>query len=333
MPTEFYGGANPVIKFKPVEKEISLDKSAPTRVERAVAEKKNAVGGESRWHPANLLSDPKTIVLFAGGIFLLFILGGAVYYYFQSKQPAPIPRPEVASVVVPTPVVVEEIATAPAPTTTTTSTVEEPSLPAEASIEFPTKILGDSADMDKDGLTDEEETLYGTDPAVPDTDDDSYNDSHEVFYLYDPTAPDPSKLIDAGHVSDFANPVTVYKVFYPSLWSIGNVDSQYEDVLFSAVTGENIEIRIFNERPGETFTDWFSRMATGEQYADLESFTSMFGATGWSRIDHLVFYFEADHKVYVFAYHPGDAGVANFRAVITMMARSFRLPVLPEAAL
>lgn len=41
-------------------------------------------------------------------------------------------------------------------------------------------------DTDQDGLTDAQETDYGTDPENPDTDDDSYPDGAEVDAGYDP---------------------------------------------------------------------------------------------------------------------------------------------------
>ena len=47
------------------------------------------------------------------------------------------------------------------------------------------------ADTDRDGVTDEEEALYGTDPAKVDTDDDTLTDRDEVkVFKTDPTNPD-----------------------------------------------------------------------------------------------------------------------------------------------
>lgn len=53
-------------------------------------------------------------------------------------------------------------------------------------------------DADKDGLSDDEETVYGTDPANPDSDGDSYSDGVEVKSGYDPLKPAPGDKIAAS---------------------------------------------------------------------------------------------------------------------------------------
>lgn len=50
-------------------------------------------------------------------------------------------------------------------------------------------------DSDQDGLTDEEEKIYGTDPRDRDTDSDGYTDGAEVRSGYDPKKPAPGDRI------------------------------------------------------------------------------------------------------------------------------------------
>lgn len=50
-------------------------------------------------------------------------------------------------------------------------------------------------DSDQDGLSDQEEKLYGTDPHNPDTDGDGYSDGVEVKSGYDPLKPAPGDRI------------------------------------------------------------------------------------------------------------------------------------------
>ncbi len=49
-------------------------------------------------------------------------------------------------------------------------------------------------DFDNDGLPDEIETIYGTDPNNPDTDGDGYTDGEEIASGYDPLIPGDAKL-------------------------------------------------------------------------------------------------------------------------------------------
>lgn len=50
-------------------------------------------------------------------------------------------------------------------------------------------------DSDQDGLTDQEELLYGTDPHVADTDHDGYSDGAEIKSGYDPMIPSPGDRV------------------------------------------------------------------------------------------------------------------------------------------
>jgi hypothetical protein len=51
------------------------------------------------------------------------------------------------------------------------------------------------ADSDQDGLSDQEELAYGTDPNLPDTDMDGYSDGIELKSGYDPLKPAPGDKI------------------------------------------------------------------------------------------------------------------------------------------
>lgn len=57
-------------------------------------------------------------------------------------------------------------------------------------------------DTDADGLTDPQETLYGTSPTDPDTDDDGITDGDEVAAGTDPLTPEAPQDHDRGHGND-----------------------------------------------------------------------------------------------------------------------------------
>ena len=54
-------------------------------------------------------------------------------------------------------------------------------------------------DFDQDGLSNDEEKIYGTDPKIADTDGDGYSDGAEVRTGYDPLRPSPGDKV----VADF----------------------------------------------------------------------------------------------------------------------------------
>ncbi len=327
IPADFYGGANPVIKFKKVEKEVDLTPKKPvlTSAEKALLDKATAAGSGQPLHPANLLSSRKGLLILGGGLFVLFLIGAGVYYWLTSKPLAPAaPPPPVVSVQTP-PITVTETEVTPPPTTTE-AVIPIPVSLAETPLEYPDLLLADSADTDNDDLTNVAEELWRTDSLSPDTDGDGYNDGHEVYNLYNPIGKEPQKIIDSGLVTDYTNPVFGYKIYYPNTWAGGNVDPGYRDVLFSTLTGENIEVRVFDRETGQGFADWFAKWAPNEQYNDLLDLDSVFQDKGYRRKDYLVFYFYNDQNVFVIAYHTTDSATVNYRSVIKMLARSFRLP-------
>lgn len=332
MPPEFYGGANPVIKFKEALKEVNLNKNevAPKPAEKKAFEKKAAAGGNLKFHPANLLSSPKFLLAVSGALLLLFALGGGGYYFFVMKKnqnaPLTLPPPAVSP-----PVAVEEIS--PTETPTTTVAEEPPPLPSlqETPLKFPSQFLADTADSDKDTLTDVAEELFTTDPNMADTDGDKYTDDTEIYNLYNPAGLAPMRLMDSGLVKEYTNPIYNYKIYYPAAWAVGNVDPQYKDVLFSTLNGENVEVRVFG-REASAFEDWFTKWAPDQKLADLKPYQTYFKDPGNKRFDDLTYYFMDGSNIYVIVMHPFDSAPdsLSYRSVVKMMARSFRLNGTPE---
>lgn len=340
IPIEFYGGVNPAVSFRSTKKEVELSTS-PTGLEKKVFDKENAVGGGSKFHPANLLASPKFLLLTALGLFVLFGAGAGVYYWQKLRNTqVSIKNPVVTSTTGFNQFELVEAATTTTVTTTTTIIEGATITPSEEggliSIfdvppTYPSVVLGQSIDTDSDGLSDVAEELFLTDLGVPDSDKDKYTDSHEIYNLYNPIGAEPRKLIDSGLVVEFINPTFKYKVYYPKNWAVGNIDESYQDVLFSTLTGESIEVRAIDKDITDTsFNSWFAKWAPNEKISDLAEFETAFKDKGWQRKDNLVYYFETPRRVYVMLYHTTDSSIVNFEMVIKMMARSFRLPTTEE---
>ncbi len=324
IPADFYGGVNPVVKFKKVEKEVVLEsKPTLTESEKKMLDSSTAAGSGQPLHAVNIFTNRKFLFIFWPALFLVIVAGAGGYYYLQirSQRSAQIPPGPQITVPTSTPQTTTPIVEVPDVTTSTTDT-QKPL--AEAPIEFPSNLLGDTADLDKDSISDMAEALFGTDASKPDTDEDSYADGHEVFYLYNPAGKEPMRLIESGFVKEYQNPTFGYKLFYPNDWAVGAVDDSSRDVLFSTLTGENIEVRTFDLLPDQTFGDWFTRWAPNENFQNLKDFQTKFVEPGKSRADNLVYYFTDNNHVYVLVYHTTDSNAVNFRSVLVMMARSFR---------
>src|SRR3989338_2470810 len=92
MPADFYGGVNPVVKFKKVEKEVVLSgQPALTAAEKKILDKSTTAGSGLALHPASLLTNKKYAIIFGSGLFAVVVAGVSVYYYFQLKPKQAVP--------------------------------------------------------------------------------------------------------------------------------------------------------------------------------------------------------------------------------------------------
>jgi len=338
IPEDFYAGTNPVVKFSSPQNEkkpiVLIDSTLP-KADKKIVDQQTMVGAGNRLHPANLFTNWKFLVLFSV-IFLVIggaIMGGYYYWQYSKTNTLVIPKPEITLPVAETNTTTEILSTE---VSTTEEVTTAPVVVLSALIEFPSTLLGDSIDTDGDVITDVGETLFNTDPVISDFDGDKYPDGHEVFYLYNPAGVEPMKLIDSGLISVYSNPAFFYRLYYPKDWAVGIVDADSRDVLFSTITGENIEVRVINKNIGETFNDWFARNAVGERLENYLPFESVFKETGFARKDNMVFFIVKDNYVYAIVYHTTDSNTVNYRQVGVMIARSFQLGnnmVIPDRIL
>lgn len=213
MPEAYRGGAKPMAQPKPVAPApapVPMPVAAPAPTPpmptgKPVMRKKKGIN--------------KGFVL--AGLLFLLLLGAGGYFLLRSVQTAPAPAAP-APRPVPTPEPIPEPIPVPEP-------VPEPVPVSPAP----------GADQDGDGLTDlEEQAVYGSDPANPDTDGDSYPDSLEVANRYNPAAVAPKTLLEAGVVKAFENAALSF--LYPSGWAVAERDGA---VILTAATGESFTVR------------------------------------------------------------------------------------------
>jgi len=72
-------------------------------------------------------------------------------------------------------------------------------------------------DSDNDGLNDNEESYWNTDPLNPDTDGDGFIDGEEVMSGHDPLLPGPNDIIDDGNLTDKLSGLLVSGLYEGSL--------------------------------------------------------------------------------------------------------------------
>lgn len=322
IPEEFYGAKDPVVHYK-----SAVVKSAP-----AVALPKENAGqathGVSNLAVPRWLKSRKTKIVLLSVLCVLVIAGISWYYVNQTmrikKQKAP-----VAPVVTQEPAkeVVQPEELVPTSTVEIIAPVEETVIAptsTEPILEFPNVQMLDSADLDSDSLTDMEEEMFGIDPSKWDTDGDGYYDGQEVFNLYNPQGIAPMKIIDSGLVKEYVNPAWQYRLYYPAQLALGAVEAEANHVLFSALSGDFVEIVAEKMNVGETFTDWFARKAIGQQFSDLQEFTNRFQESGWKRSDDLAAYFVREDSIFILIYHPGGLDTIPYRHVMQIVEQSFR---------
>lgn len=338
IPEIFYGGQDPDIYYHHTQTTVGQDLVNEMPGQKA----RTAVRKPSTGKKTSPFFSKKVVLIVAGSLLFLLATAGISWYYLRDlfavkrnasqsevdRTSTPILQQEDKSKTMQEVVKVTEIATT---TPTTTLALGEPeststTTPAlsETFFDFPPLVYINTVDLDADELTDMEEELLGTDTGIWDTDSDGYYDGQEVVNLYNPKGEAPVKLIDSGLVAEYVNPTFGYRLYYPLGWERGSVDAQAKQVLFSAFSGEYVEVRASAKDAGMDFTQWFSNNAEGEQLTDLVSLTNRFKESGLKRKDGLIAYFETEKYVYVLLYHSEGRGPVPYRHMLEMMIQSFR---------
>lgn len=250
------------------------------------------------------------VVLAAGG-------GAGAYIYLTKKNtPPPVVAPE------PTPEPTPPAPIIPEP-------VPEPVAPqpeaGPPSAETPL-ILQAAPDTDGDGLTDEEEVLYKTNPQNPDTDGDNFIDGNEVFKLYSPIAGGVAQLADSGLVKFFTNDKQNYSVLYPISFGLDIIDAtSTTKVAFTVPTGERFIITVIENNDRLSPLNYYLNAHPDVPITAISSASSRGGFTGITSPDGLETILDVNGKLFSFVYDVDGNMTKRFAATYHMIINSVRL--------
>lgn len=182
--------------------------------------------------------------------------------------------------------------------------------------------LPDSLDSDDDGLTDEEEKIYGTSADKPDTDADGYLDGKEVLNGYNPLG--SGKLISSDLVETFISPAYDYSIIYPVDWTLEVVETAGQEVSFTSQTGEFIKVFVQDNPQQLSALAWYLVQWPDLLVSQLKQ-TEINGLAGVWDLEGLTVYLAKGDKLYVIAYNVGNKQEVNFKTTFQTMAQSFEL--------
>lgn len=322
IPMEFYGGKNPappeIQNAKSAAPTSSADVAAakpkiapkPVAALPAVAKAAGAAAPKPKWFLP---------VAIGGAVIILLGGGGLIWWFFgrTTATPTPVPVPIVIPTATTTIVIPTEVATS-------TIEVATSTLATPVSLITPHSFL-DSSDSDGDGLTDVEEELWGTNPANADTDNDIYSDQTELLNLYNPVGVAPQKIIDTQFVKTFINSQNNYSVYYPSGWIARALDeTTNKEVLFTAITGEYVNVHTVPYPTTESFPQWFAANLPGEVLSIYQPFKNKFGVSGIMSPDKLVALISDGNNLFILNYNGGTRIDINYRTSFRVIVQSFK---------
>jgi hypothetical protein len=111
-------------------------------------------------------------------------------------------------------------------------------------------------DLDQDGLSDEEEAVFGTLTTVVDSDNDSYDDLSEIQKGYNPAG--EGSLINSPSLSKYINSAYQYELIVPQSWPAQSLNSE-ATVIFAAPDDSLFQISVQDNSDQSSILSWYSQ--------------------------------------------------------------------------
>ena len=185
--------------------------------------------------------------------------------------------------------------------------------------------LVDNIDVDQDGLTSEEEALYGTDPNDDDTDNDGYLDGTELVNLYSPISSGEA-LVSSGLVTTFVNSQFDYRLLYPSNWVADGLLGELDLIMISSdsETGDTFTVLAEENTEGWTAQEWLDNTQEDNQTLIATTFGQE-ALSAWQTADQNILVYINDRYRYLIVYTVASGADPSFATTFQMILNSFEL--------
>lgn len=178
-------------------------------------------------------------------------------------------------------------------------------------------------DTDSDGLTDQEESLYGTNPQKPDTDGDHFLDGNEVFHLYNPSASASGKLLESGLVKSVTSP-SGWTMSLPTSWVSAADSADATRLTLETGKGEKFLIAVESNPSKQDLIPWVAARIN-QPAESLGEFTTKGGLRGVYSPDRMQAWLVWGDAVFHLTYDLQTLPFVNLRTTLEMMLNSLQL--------
>lgn len=180
-----------------------------------------------------------------------------------------------------------------------------------------------AADDDKDGLTNSEEALLGTNAKASDSDTDGYNDLEEINNGYNPAG--TGKIAANTSLGTYLNTTFNVSLLYPVEWD-RTIASTDDSVMFTASNRQFVQMLVQPNSNQEDIVDWY-RSTFNTQTVPNNQLVINETWDGVKTTDGLTVYLTNKDKTYIFVvtYNLGSSKILEYKNIFDLTVRSLRL--------
>ncbi|MBU0636926.1 MAG: hypothetical protein ABH818_03045 [Patescibacteria group bacterium] len=312
----------------PIKEEISLNKNIIVHAMPECFRSAHIKAGQAK---------TTGLIIVVGGIIFLIIIIALFYYFIFAKSAV---KSNQISTSTPTSLtesttkenLIKEQPEQPVEIIATTSPDTEPlatstpdDLINEADIINGQVNLSVGVDSDSDGLTDEEEKVFGSNSNSSDSDNDGYSDLIEILNIYNPAGANSDVLANNVNMKVYENKTYDYQLFYSHSWK-QSINNENDSVIFKAEDNSFIQVITQKNNNNQTIEDWYK-----EQFnltvVDQNNFITNNSWQGIISPDNMTVYLTDLKEKYIFTitYNPVVSSTLNYSNLFKVVVKSFEV--------